>query len=102
MVSESATTKDIQELKGVMRRKPIAREGGPIEDRILKLLIYGGQQMHDAQIKLGGSENRWKSSEDNRKRKRGCGICEENRTPRKMQLRTLSMIYGVCVKRFRK
>ena len=52
MASEGAKTKDIQSLTGLMGRQPIAHNGGPIGDWILKLLIYGAQQMHDAGIKI--------------------------------------------------
>ena len=33
-----------------MSIQPIDRKRRPIEDKILKLLVYGGQQMHGAQI----------------------------------------------------
>ena len=52
MESEGATTKDIQELKGIMGRGSIFRKGRHTESRILKLLIYGDQQMRETQIKI--------------------------------------------------
>ena len=52
MVSGGAMAKAMLELKVLMIRQPIARTVAHIEDRILKLLSYGGQQLHVAQIKL--------------------------------------------------
>ena len=39
----------IQQLKGLIRRQPIDHKRGPIEDKILKLLVYGDQQLPETQ-----------------------------------------------------
>ena len=53
MVSGGATAAKIQELKDLTTRQPIERKRGPTDDKILKLLVYGGQQMPETQIKIG-------------------------------------------------
>ena len=53
MAPGGATTHNIQQLKGILNRQPIDRKLGPVADRISKLLVYGDQQMPDAQIKIG-------------------------------------------------
>ena len=53
MVSEGPMAKNIQELRGLMSRKPIGRESGTIGGRIPRQLIFGGNQMPDTQIIIG-------------------------------------------------
>ena len=54
VVSDGASAKKIQELKDLTRRRqPIDPKRGPIEDAILKLLVYGDQQVPGTQIKIG-------------------------------------------------
>ena len=53
LVSAGTSAAKIQELKGLMIRRPIDHRRGPTEDRISKLSVYGGQQMHGAKIKIG-------------------------------------------------
>ena len=54
MVSDGATTNKIRELKDLMRGQPIDQKVGPFDDKILKLLGYGGRQMPQTQIRIGG------------------------------------------------
>ena len=58
LVSVGAMAGNIQELNGIMSRKPIERKRGPIGDRIAKLLVYGDQLMPETQIKLRKYGNR--------------------------------------------
>ena len=51
--SNEAKAKKIQELKGLMARQPIGHRRGPIEGKILKLLVYGDQQIPENQIRIG-------------------------------------------------
>ena len=51
MVADGATTHSIQQLKGIMSRQPIDCKRGTVDDRILKSLGYGRQQMQAAKIK---------------------------------------------------
>ena len=39
-----------------MRRRPIDHKRGPIDDRILKFVVYGDQQMHATKIKNWGNK----------------------------------------------
>ena len=50
---DEADTMNIQDLGDLIRRKPIDRKRGPIEDKILKLLVYGGQKMRENQVIVG-------------------------------------------------
>ena len=52
MASDGAMAHKIQELKDSMSRRPIDRKRGPIVGEIWRLLIYGDQQMHGAEIKI--------------------------------------------------
>ena len=52
LVSGGSTTRKIQDLNGLMGIQPIDQKRGPIEDKILKLLVNGDQQMHEAQVKI--------------------------------------------------
>ena len=45
--------RNIQQLKGLIIRHPVAPKRGPIEDKILKLLVYGDQQIPENQIRIG-------------------------------------------------
>ena len=47
-------TQKIQELKGLIGCQPIDHKRGPIEDGILKLLVYGDRQMPETQVRIGG------------------------------------------------
>ena len=68
VVSEGAKTKNIQELKDLMSRQPSIAKRGPIESKILKLLVYGGQQMPDAPFKIDLIRKALKGSTIQRKR----------------------------------
>ena len=52
LVSGGSTTRKIQDLNGLMGIQPIDQKRGPIEDKILKLLVNGDQQMHETQVKI--------------------------------------------------
>ena len=67
MVSIGAMTHKVQELKDLMGRQPIYRKLGHIEGGISKLLVYGYQQMHEAQIKIGGIRQSLKDFERHQK-----------------------------------
>ena len=47
------TKKNIQQLKGLVRSQPIDRKRGPIENKILKLLGHGDQQMPGGPSSIG-------------------------------------------------
>ena len=51
-VSDGAAAEKTQELDDLTSRKPIGNKRGPVDDEIFKLLVYAGQQMHGAQIKI--------------------------------------------------
>ena len=53
MAPDGAAADNIQELKGIASRQPIGHKRGPVDDRILKLLVYGDQLTPGAHIKLG-------------------------------------------------
>ena len=44
---------NIQQLKGLVFRHPIDRKPGPIEDKILKLLVFWDQQIPGTQVRIG-------------------------------------------------
>ena len=52
MAPDGVATHKMKELQDLMSRQPIDRKRGPVEDKISKLLVCGGQQMHGAQIKI--------------------------------------------------
>ena len=43
----------VQELKGLTTAQPIDPKRCPVEDEILKLLVYGDRQMPETKVKLG-------------------------------------------------
>ena len=53
LVSGATATNKIQDLKDLMGMQPIGRNRGPIGGKILKLLVYGAQQVHETQNKMG-------------------------------------------------
>ena len=53
LASDGATAEKIQELKGLMSRQPIDHKRAPVEEVILKLLVYGDQQMPATQVGIG-------------------------------------------------
>ena len=59
----------IQQLKCLISRQPIDHKRGPIEDTILKLLVYGGQQMPE--IQMGISKIRKSMGEFAHRKKEG-------------------------------
>ena len=89
MLPGGAATKDILELKGLMSDQPIARKGGPIGCRILKLLINGGQQMPETQVKI--EITREESGEFVRKQQEGSKPTKKITLKARKKLRALSM-----------
>ena len=54
---KESTKQNIQQLRGLIIKQPIDPKRGLIEDKILKLLVYGGQQMP------GGPSKNWGNKE---------------------------------------
>ena len=51
---DGADTQKIQELEGLITRRPVDRKRGPIGGEILKLLVFGDQQCPIDQVRIGG------------------------------------------------
>ena len=43
---------NISELQDLMRRQPIERKDGALEDRILNVIRYGNEQKYESPVKL--------------------------------------------------
>ena len=98
MVSGGAATKNIQELKGARRRQRIDCNCGPVTYRILKLLVYGEQQVRETQINIGGIRESVKCFT---RQKKINDICAENTLGGK-EIRALSATYGFGIKWIRR